>query len=145
MLAPTARRPSRLALLAAGGLAAGALALGAGATTAAASADGCTYTDVPNAYVCAKVHGEKLHVEKVDVSRGKFPGGTISDYRAEVTVKSPAGETWWFRSGTHEGKSYTRAYMTVDVDRAFPDGSKLCGTFFEGGDEQDAVCFRIHD
>ncbi len=94
------------------GLAAGALALGAGATTAAASADGCTYTDVPNAYVCAQVHGKKLHVDTVDVSRGKYPGGTISDYHAEVTVRSPRGTVWWFRSATHEGKSYTRAYMT---------------------------------
>ena len=145
MLATTARRPSRLALLAAGGLAAGAMALGAGATTAAASAEGCTYTDVPNAYVCAQVHGKKLRVDTVDVSRGKFPGGTISDYHAEVTVRSRAGGFWWFRSGTREGKSYTRAYMTVDVNRSFPDGSKLCGSFFEGGQLQDTVCFRIHD
>jgi hypothetical protein len=145
MLASTVRRPSRLALLAAGGLAAGAMALGAGATTAVASAEGCTYTDVPYAYVCGQVHGEKLHVETVDVSRGKFPGGTIKDYHAEVTVRSPGGGFWWFRSGTHEGKTYTRAYMTVDIHRSFPDGSKLCGTFFEGGDAQDTVCFRIHD
>jgi len=35
--------------------------------------------------------------------------------------------------------------MTVDIGGGFPDGSTLCGTFFEGGDAQDTVCFRIHD
>ena len=145
MLASTVRRPSRLALLAAGGLAAGALALGAGATTAAASAEGCTYTDVPNAYVCGQVHGKKLHVDSMDVVRGKYPGGTISAYHAEVTVRSPRGTIWWFGSATHEGKSYVRAYRTLEIDRSFPDGSEICGSFFEGGQLQDTVCFRIHD
>jgi hypothetical protein len=149
MLASTAtpaRRPARrLAGLLAGGLAAGALVLGAGAGTAVAHADGCTYTDIPDAYVCAVVHGAKLRVDSVDVSRGKFPGGTIRDYHAEVTVRSPRGSLFTYRSGTHEGKTYTRAYMTVDVGGWFPDGSRLCATFFEGGDAQDTVCFRIHD
>ena len=144
--ATAARRPARkLAGLLAGAIAAGAVAFGSGVSTAAAEADGCTYTDVPYAYVCGVVHGEKLRVDTVDVVRGKYPGGTIKDYHAEVTIRSPRGSVWTYRSGTHEGKSYTRAYMTVEIGGWFPDGSKLCGTFFESGDPQDTVCFGIHD
>jgi hypothetical protein len=144
--ATPARRPARrLAGLLAGGLAAAGIALGAGAGTALASADGCTYTDIPYDYVCAVVHGEKLRVDSVDVSRGRFYGGGIRNYHAEVTIRSPRGSLFTYRSGTHEGKTYTRAYMTVGVGGWFPDGSRLCATFFEDGAAQDTVCFRIHD
>jgi hypothetical protein len=143
----TVRRAVRgnLGRLALGGIAAGAIAFGAGASTAAASADGCTYTSVPNEYVCGVVHGERLHVDTVDVVRGKYPGGTIRDYHATVTVRSPRGTVWRYRSSTHEGKTYVRAYRTLKIDGDFPDGSRLCGSFYEGGSLQDTVCFDIHD
>jgi hypothetical protein len=127
-----------------GGIAAGAMVLGAGASTAAASADGCTYTTFPDEYVCGVVEGEGLHIESMDVIRGKLLGGTIRDYHAEVTVTSPRGTKWRYRSETHSGKTYLRAYRSLGIDRDFPDGSTICGSFFEGGDLQDTVCFDIH-
>lgn len=57
-----------------------------------AGADGCQYTSVPNEYACGVVYGEKRHVEKMDVIRGKYPGGTIPDYHATVSVRTPRGD-----------------------------------------------------
>ena len=127
-----------------GGFAAGALMLGVGASSAAASADGCTYTSFPDEYVCGVVEGEGLHVETMDVVRGKLLGGTIRDYHAEVTVTSAAGTEWRYTSETHAGKTYLRADRSLGIHRDFPDGSRICGSFFEGGDLQDTVCFDIH-
>lgn len=146
--APSARpagRRSRLGRLALGGLAAVALAVGIGPSTALASADGCTYTQFPDEYVCGTVKGKKLHVDEVTVIRGKVAGGTIKNYHALVTVQAPNGSRWEFTSAVHKGKSYLRAWRTLKLDRSFPDNSRLCGSFFENGDYQDTVCFKIHD
>ena len=128
-----------------GAVAAAALVAGAGASTAGATADGCTYTEFPHEYVCATVHGKKLNVEKVVVIRGKLPAGVIDDYHAEVNVYSPAGRQYVYRSGVRTGKRYTRAVVTVHINRSFPDGSKICGAFFERGGWIDSACFKIHD
>ena len=128
-----------------GALAAATLVAGAGASTAAADADGCTYTEFPHEYVCATVHGKKLNVEKVEVIRGKLPAGVIDDYHAEVNVYTPAGRHLVSRSSVRTGKRYTRARVTVHINRSFPDGSKICGAFFERGGWIDSACFRIHD
>ena len=128
-----------------GAAAAGAVAFGSGVSTAAASADGCTYTEFPHEYVCAQVHGEKLHVDKVVVIRGKLPAGVIDDYHAEVNVYTPAGRHLVYRSTVRTGKRYTRAVVTVHLNRSFPDGSKICGAFFERGSWIDSACFKIHD
>ncbi len=128
-----------------GAVAAAALVAGAGASTAGATADGCTYTEFPHEYVCATVHGKKLNVEKVVVIRGKLPAGVIDDYHAEVNVYTPAGTQHVYRSSVRTGKRYTRAVVTVHINRSFPDGSKICGAFFERGGWIDSACFKIHD
>jgi hypothetical protein len=139
---PRAGRPGRALIAAA---AAAALVAGAGAGTAAGSADGCTYTEFPHEYVCASVTGKKLHVEKVEVVRGKLPAGVIDDYHGEANVYTPDGRHLVFRSSLRTGKRYARAHVTIRIGRSFPDGSKICGAFFERGSWIDSACFRIHD
>ena len=149
-MSPTGPAPARrvacrsLGRVLLGAVAAAAVAFGSGVSTAAAEADGCTYTEFPHEYVCANVHGKKLNVEKVEVIRGRLPAGVIDDYHAEVNIYTPAGRHIVYRSTLRTGKRYTRARVTVHIDRSFPDGSKLCGAFFERGTWIDSACFRIH-
>jgi hypothetical protein len=137
---PRTLRILKLALALAGG----ALCVFGGAGTAAASAEGCTYTDFPHQYVCAYVHGKGLHVDTVDVIRGKLDGGSIRDYSATVTVQEPDGTSYWFWTPTYEEKHYGRVVLTLNIDTYFDDGSKICGSFYESGTLQDTACERIH-
>jgi hypothetical protein len=125
-------------------LACAALAAAGGAGTAAASAEGCTYTTFPYEYVCTYVHGKGLHVDTVDVIRGKMAGGTIRDYSASVTVDEPDGGHDEFWTTAYPDKVYGRAVVTLHIDQSFEDGSKICGSFYEGGQLQDTTCLGIH-
>ena len=137
-----ASKPARALI---GAAAAAALVAGAGAGPAAASADGCTYTEFPHETVCASVHGKKLNVDKVEVKRWRLPGGVIDDYHGEVNVYTPAGKHYVFSSTVRRGKRYTRAVVTIHLNRSFPDGSKICGAWFERDAYVDSACFKIHD
>ncbi|MDX6554432.1 MAG: hypothetical protein QOD86_627 [Miltoncostaeaceae bacterium] len=142
---PSPLRTGRPARALIGAATAAALVVGVGAGTAAASADGCTYTEFPHEYVCASVTGKKLNVEKVEVVRGKLPAGVIDDYHGEANVYTPAGKHYVFTSSVRTGKRYTRAHVTIRINRSFPNGSKICGAFFERDSWIDSACFKIHD
>jgi hypothetical protein len=131
------------------GLAAAALSLAllgtAGTGTAAADASGCTYTSFPAEYVCGNVYGDGLHVDEVEVIRGKLEGAAIYDLHGKAKVETPGGSEYWFSGDTVEGKTFGRQYVTVEVNQSFPDGSKICARAYERGEYVDAACFDIHD
>jgi hypothetical protein len=140
---PARRSAPARALL--GALAAATLVAGAGASSAAAKAEGCTYTSFPHEYVCATINGKKLNVENVVVVRGVLPAGAIDDYHAEANVYTPSGEHYVFTSSVRMKKRYARAVVTIHINRSFPDGSKVCGAFFERGEWVDSACNKLHD
>jgi hypothetical protein len=111
-----------------------------------AAADGCTYTQWPTDYVCGAIpwDADPLFVRYFDVVRGRFSGEAIRDYHAVVRFEPPTGKAWVFRSKRHTGKTFVRATRTVNVNRAFPDGTRACGSFYEAGELQDTVCLTIH-
>jgi hypothetical protein len=115
-----------------------------GAGTAAASANGCTYTAVPRDYVCHYVHGKGLHLDSVDVIRGRWGGGAIRNFSAMVTVQERDGDRYVFTSPTYPEKRFGRVVITFDFDHYFDDKSKICSSFFEDGVLQDTVCDEIH-
>jgi hypothetical protein len=114
-----------------------------GAGTAAASASGCTYTAVPRDYVCHYVHGKGLHVDSVDVIRGRWGGGAIRNFSAMVTIQERDGDRYAFTSPTYREKRFGRVVITFDFDRSFEHGSKVCSSFFEDDVLQDTVCNEI--
>ena len=125
------------------GLAATGLLVPASLAPASANADSCTYISIPYDYVCGSITGSGLNVRSATVSRGKFPGGSIKDYRAEARFTYPNGSSTTIISSTHYGKSYVRASRTINVNLTFPQGTRACLSFFESGSLQDTVCFTI--
>jgi hypothetical protein len=114
-----------------------------GAGTAAASANGCTYTAVPRDYVCHYVHGKGLHLDSVDVIRGRWGGGAIRNFSAMVTIQERDGDRYVFTSPTYHEKRFGRVVITFDFDRSFEHRSRICSSFFEDEVLQDTVCNEI--
>ena len=139
-------RFKRIAAVAATTATAGlALALTSSAP-ALATAEGCT--PAPFGYTCNYTHGKGTRVDRVDVIRGKADKSMICSYSAIVRVADPGGRVIYERDSgiVHNGAcSPGRAYISFNVRRSFPDGSKICTRFFEGGQQQGgAPCLDIH-
>jgi hypothetical protein len=132
-------RITRLAMTLAGA----ALCIAGSAGTAAASASGCTYTDFPTGYVCSNVNGKGLHVDSVDVVRGKWHGEAIRNYQALVTVQERDGDRYEFWGRVFNEKKFGRVVISMDFDHWFDHDSKICSSFIESGEIQDTVCNRI--
>jgi hypothetical protein len=133
---------NRFAMLGTALAASAACCLG-GAGGAAASASGCTYTDFPTGYVCANINGKGLHLDSVDVIRGKWHGEAIRNYQALVTVQQKDGKRFEYWGRVYNKKKFGRVVITMDFDHWFADDSKICASFIEGGDIQDTVCKKI--
>jgi hypothetical protein len=138
------RRRRMVAGLAAAGLAAGALALGAGPAAAApTTAVRCVTTQFPLEHLCARLHRNGLHVDRMEIDRTKFYGGAIRDHHHEITVRH-RGDIWLRQSSAPSGNTaHGQVRDDAPIDSSFRTGSRICARFFEAGELQGAVCFRL--
>jgi len=125
---------------------AAAAALALPAPSAEAAAQGCTPAGTTGT-VCVHVHGSGTRVSTVEVSRDKIGKDPICKYSATIDVTGPDGQNVYHDDSQvlHNGAcSYERAYNKFEVHRDFPRHSRLCGRFFEDGNQQGgAPCETI--
>jgi hypothetical protein len=119
-------------------------ATAAGTKPASAFARGCTVASLGQ--VCMTVQGTGLHVSWVRVSRGK--SAPICNFYADVRIYMPTGPGVFAYTGAQQGGcpppyGYQRQDFNIDGD--FADQSRICGRWFEGGQQQGGgVCETIH-
>ncbi len=116
----------------------------AAAPYAGATSEGCTYTKFPTHYVCFRIEGSGLHVDKFQVKRGKLDAdNSICNHRARVVVRHDGKVVYRKWTKRRAGCDLFRVVRTIKVNRNFPDGSEACGSFFENGVLQDTACNEI--
>lgn len=98
--------------------------------------DGCTAA--PHGYVCVQAVGKRgsTSITKVGVSRGKVDKSFICKYRGEVRVLSPSSKVLWKRTASRQNCAIGRAWFNFDIKGNFPNGSRVCSRFYEGGQQQ---------
>lgn len=111
---------------------------------ASADARGCTVASVGE--VCMTVQGTGLHVSWVRVSRGKT--APICNFYANVKIYAPTGPGVFVYTGAQKDgcpPPYGYQFQDFNIDGDFADQSRICGRWFEGGQQQGgAVCETIH-
>lgn len=117
-------------------------ALGAAAPDARVDANSCAFA--PEGYTCNNTYGGGLHVDRVEVVRGKASWEGICSYSASVEVHGPDGALLFSeRTGiVRDGECVPgRAYITIPVNRDFPANSELSTRFFERDEQQGGAVF----
>jgi hypothetical protein len=134
---------AKLALGAVAALAASVLVLGVGASKASADSYGCTWAPYGN--VCILIEGSGLYVQHVRVRRAKIDYSLICNYQARMTVRTSGGrliDSRW--SPYHRGCTPIWAWFDWYPRRYYPNNSKICTAFFEGGVLQGKPCNYVH-
>ncbi|PZG23378.1 hypothetical protein C1I95_03350 [Micromonospora craterilacus] len=116
------------------------------ASPAAATASGCTAArDI--GLVCGEVIGSGLHISTATVTRTR-PGwpvsGNVCDYQGLITVYNSSGsQIYQQRSPKHSGCTFYIGWFDFNVNRYFPNNSKISLSFYEYGVHQGTVSFKI--
>ena len=110
---------------------------------ARASSNGCTAA--PYGAACISVSGRGLRVEYVSVTRVKADPSFICNYQGRMTVTNSSGRVIEKRSSSrHKGCTTGTAWFDWDLRKDYPNNSKVCASFLEGGIVQGTACKKIH-
>jgi hypothetical protein len=134
---------AKLAAAAAAALCTVMFFLTAGASNASADSYGCTWAPYGN--VCILIEGSGLYVRHVRVRRAKIDYSLICNYQARMTVRTATGrliDSRW--SPYHRGCTPIWAWFDWYPRRIYPNNSKACTAFFEGGVLQGKPCNYVH-
>lgn len=112
-----------------------------------ANADATGCTPAPRGSICFSVRGDKLHVDRWRVHRTKFGPDFVCDYSAQVQVRPPVNDRYFWGERKSDGgcSAQQQAYFDWKVDASFDSGTQICGFWWEGGKRTGGQpCVEIH-
>ena len=106
--------------------------------------EGCTAA--PGGIVCVHVWSTRTRVREFEISRIKGSWDLVCHYGAQMEARFPDGTRVWIeprksRSSCAVGRGWFN-WKSLNYD--FPRGTRLCGYFWESGNQQGgAPCVRL--